>query len=331
METLLLWLVAVLLVNDSLFGWGYEVKSSSSHHGSWETITDNPTACELWVIIETLVFAPTETGWQRHTDSADASRLTSTSGEESSSSVKQPKGSPALYQVNLTTGQENLVKNPVGDGDRNINAIGYHPAENIIYGVIQTSTGDSNLIAIRADGSSSILDTVPHAMGGRRYNLNVGEITDTGQFYFGTGGKVWWRMDLADPKSDTYRTIVESGTSDSDYAINDWVQVPGTQGSYFYSVGEDTSISPTESILMKWSTSDHTWTIVRRMGHISGKDHWGALYADSNGNMYGSENNSGDIYQFPITAIEAGGTPVFLTAGTPSSRNDGARCHAAGL
>lgn len=97
METLLLWLVAVLLVNDSLFGWGYEVKSSSSHHGSWETITDNPTACELWVIIETLVFAPTETGWQRHTDSADASRLTSTSGEESSSSVKQPKGSPGIF------------------------------------------------------------------------------------------------------------------------------------------------------------------------------------------------------------------------------------------
>lgn len=70
--------------------------------------------------------------------------------------------------------------------------------------------------------------------------------------------------------------------------------------------------------------------MVRRLGHISGKDHWGALYADNDGNMYGRESNSGDIYMFSIEGLQNGEDPQLLARGTSSSRNDGARCHAIG-
>jgi hypothetical protein len=237
-----------------------------------------------------------------------------------------------LYQVDIATGEQELVRDPVGDGDRNVNAIAYHPKENIIYGVIQSSTGVANLIKISSNGDSEILGEVPRSIGGSRYNLNVGEITDSLQYWFGAAGRIWFQMDLSEPGSDTYQTVVASGSASPEARINDWVQVPGTDSAYLYSIGEDETTDPSQSVLERWSTESKEWETVRRLGHISGEDHWGALYADNDGNMYGSENYSGEIYQFPIAGLAAGEqTPVRLASGPTSSRNDGARCHAAGL
>jgi hypothetical protein len=234
--------------------------------------------------------------------------------------------------VDITSGNQELVRNPVGDGDRNVNAIAYHPTENIIYGIIQTSSGVANLIQISANGDSEILGEVPRSVGGSRYNLNVGEITDSLQFWFGAAGRIWFQMDLSEPGSPTYQTVVASGTADPEARINDWVQVPGTDDEYLYSIGQDETTDPSESLLERWSTVDKTWETVSRLGHLVGEDHWGALYADNDGNMYGSENFDGSIYQFPIAGLIAGTQdPVRLAQGPLSSRNDGARCHAAGL
>ena len=41
--------------------------------------------------------------------------------------------SKALYQVDLASGEEALVRDPVLDGIRNINALAYYPQENILY------------------------------------------------------------------------------------------------------------------------------------------------------------------------------------------------------
>lgn len=240
--------------------------------------------------------------------------------------------SKALYQVDIVSGDQTLVQDPVGDGDRNVNAIAYHPTENIIYGVIQTSSGTANLIKISANGESEILGEVPRSVGSTRYNLNVGEITDALQYWFGAAGRVWFQMDLSEPGSPTYQSVVASGSATPEARINDWVQVPGADSAYLYSIGEDEDEDPTESVLERWSTDSKEWETVRRLGHIVGEDHWGALYADNDGNMYGSENTSGEIYQFPIAGLTEGDqTPIRLAGGPKSSRNDGARCHAAGL
>ena len=64
-----------------------------------------------------------------------------------------------------------------------------------------------------------------------------------------------------DPDSPTYRQIVDMGLSTAPFPINDWVQVPGTGDIYLWSIGEDTTASPTESVFMRWNitTTRRQW------------------------------------------------------------------------
>lgn len=100
----------------------------------------------------------------------------------------------------------------------------------------------------------------------------------------------------------------------------DWSYVPGG-GDYLYSVHS----SPRYSTLMRFGRTTFKWELVKEYGSIAGtKVLWGALYAASDGTLYGTENNSGSIYKFPVALTTE--TPTYFTAGPISSDNDGARC-----
>ncbi|GKU18142.1 unnamed protein product [Fusarium langsethiae] len=109
------------------------------------------------------------------------------------------------------------------------------------------------------------------------------------------------------PGSATYGKIIMSGTATTTLKAADWAFVPGG-GDFMYSV----------------IRTSYTWQTVKSYGAVAGNNVWGALYASGDGSLYGSENTSGQIFQFPVAPTV--GSPRFIATGPVSSWNDGARC-----
>ncbi|KAI0002329.1 hypothetical protein F4779DRAFT_134189 [Xylariaceae sp. FL0662B] len=221
----------------------------------------------------------------------------------------------SLYRVNITTGNATLVNGNVGDG-RSINAIGYNLGDNFIYGAI--GNYPSNLIRISASGDSNILGSLN--LTSTTGNLNSGDVDENLQYWGTAGGKFWLQIDLK-PGSATFGTTVANGTATFPNTVIDWAYVPGG-GNYLYGLAYTSTNDRT--ILARFDRTGHTWTSLTDFGRVAGQNTWGAVYASDDGFLYGSENNSGEIWKFPLPAN--GTTPVKISNGPKASGNDGARC-----
>jgi hypothetical protein len=219
----------------------------------------------------------------------------------------------ALYRVEITTGKTTLIKSNVGPGGW-INGIGYNKFDNYIYGMHMDDTG-TQLIRIGGDGGWTLL---PARTNDR--TINMGDIDNQGRFWISNQGEAWWAIDLM-PGSATYGKIILSGTAQNSLNCADWAFVPGG-GDYMYAVMYDDNGA--SSTLCRFSRTTYTWQTLKAYGNLAGNNLWGAAYASQDGSLYGSENNSGQIFKFPIAPTI--GTPKFIAAGPVSSWNDGARC-----
>lgn len=216
--------------------------------------------------------------------------------------------------MELTTGRTTLIKDGIGPGGI-INGIGYNRFDNFIYGMVADVTGSgSTVIQIASDGTWQLLST---RIEGNR-NIIMGDIDNQGRFWISDTGRPWWQIDLR-PGSTTFGKVVQQGTSTHADSIADWSYVPGG-GDFLYAV----QYTSTSSTLVRWSRTSKTWETIRAYGNLSGSNVWGALYAASDGNMYGSENTGGAIYKFPVAPTV--GVPSKLASGPTTSQNDGARC-----
>ncbi|ETN44101.1 uncharacterized protein HMPREF1541_10651 [Cyphellophora europaea CBS 101466] len=103
----------------------------------------------------------------------------------------------------------------------------------------------------------------------------------------------------------------------------DWAYVP-TKGNYLWTVAADTSQPRTsqQTYLMRFDRTAKTWFTVGSFGVLvnTGTNTWGAVYASADGFLYGSENNSGRIFRFNVTSVQA----TSLATGPGTSVNDGA-------
>ncbi|KAG8667397.1 hypothetical protein FPOAC1_012228 [Fusarium poae] len=219
----------------------------------------------------------------------------------------------ALYRVEITTGKTTLIKSTVGGGGW-INGIGYNRFDDYIYGMYMDNSG-TQLIRIGGDGTSTLL---PARTSDR--SVNMGDIDNQGRFWISNNGGAWWVIDLM-PGSAKYGQIIMSGTATTSLKAADWAFVPGG-GDFMYSVMYNSDGS--SSTLCRFSRTSYTWQTMKSFGDITGDNIWGALYAAADGSLYGSENSSGNIYQFPIAPTI--GNPKFISTGPVSSWNDGARC-----
>ncbi|KAM0416438.1 hypothetical protein ACHAPD_005364 [Fusarium lateritium] len=219
----------------------------------------------------------------------------------------------ALYRVEISTGKTTLIKSTVGGGGW-INGIGYNRFDDYIYGMYMDNTG-TQLIRIGGDGTSTLL---PARTSDR--SVNMGDIDNQGHFWISNNGGAWWVIDVM-PGSAKYGQIIMSGTATTSLKAADWAFVPGG-GDFMYSVMYNSDGSA--STLCRFSRTSYTWQTMKSFGYITGDNIWGALYAAADGSLYGSENSSGNIYQFPIAPTI--GTPKFVSTGPVSSWNDGARC-----
>ncbi|GKU08010.1 unnamed protein product, partial [Fusarium langsethiae] len=100
--------------------------------------------------------------------------------------------SRALYRLNLVTGENVLVRDPVGP-EGNINGIGYNVLDNLIWGVV-IGTTVSPIIRIGPDGSYTLVGAIlprpdSSVSGGTAWN--VGDVDPDGNFWVATNGRQW--------------------------------------------------------------------------------------------------------------------------------------------
>lgn len=216
-----------------------------------------------------------------------------------------------FYRVDLTTGVTSQVAAGLGDNS-GINAIGYNVLDNFIYGY-QSSTG--SIIRIAADGTSSTVAGADSPPSGTM----VGDVDSNGNYWASVSGKAWAQIDLA-PGSPTYGKTIKSGTAAPfGLSIADWVYLP-IEGEYLYAVGLNSTSNGVSMI--RFSIDTKAWEKVANYPTLKSVSTLGAQYGMNNGTIWGSDNASGDIWQFPVD----GSAPFIVSKGPISGQNDGARC-----
>jgi uncharacterized repeat protein (TIGR01451 family) len=229
---------------------------------------------------------------------------------------QSPNGTAAphqIYQVDLATGASTLIGNTADA----VNGVGYNTLDNYIYG---WDTSTSDLVRVAADGSLTNLG-VPAGMAAGVYQ--VGDFDNAGHLFLQSGGNgnlVWVEIDLA-PGSATYGQKIASGTATKPAGIgtmpSDWTYVNGV----FYGLASTTA-GTGDAHLIAFNATTHATTDLGAVTGTSSAATYGAAYADPSGNVYFSDNVSGNIYRVNPTTL----ANVLVSNGPPSAGNDGARC-----
>lgn len=226
-------------------------------------------------------------------------------------------------EYNLATG----TATPVNGGDplipgtvsRDINAIGYNPVDNYIWGY---RGGTNQIVRVGADWSVDYY----HVLGlPDDASLNVGDVSKTGIYYAksgAAGNAGHYKIDL-NPGSPDYLTAVLIPVSYSQMA--DWSISP-IDGNIYTIRNVDRHLIKIDP---ETGASVSLGAITGMTKLPAGNALVGATFMDSDGNLYLSNNNPGYIYKIatPHTITAGGNVPAQeISSGPASGQNDGARC-----
>ncbi|WP_433608315.1 DUF7507 domain-containing protein [Prescottella agglutinans] len=224
-------------------------------------------------------------------------------------------GPHTVTKIDLATGDSTVAGTTV----KSVNAVGYNVLDGYMYG---WDAFNFELVRVGSDLSVAGLG-VPSGMQAIGYN--VGDIDANGHLWIAKSNDgTWFEIDLS-PGSPVYGTVVSSGVLPSlgfaSEQVADWAWIDGALYGVAY-VGASTPH------LVKFDP--HTKTRVD-LGEIPAMANdnsiYGAVYADANGYLYASSNNSGKIYRIDPNTAET----IVVADGPRSSLNDGARCASAAI
>ena len=222
------------------------------------------------------------------------------------------------YDIDLITGQSTL-RGPLSPA-HDVNAIGYSPLEDYLYGYDQTT---NNMVRIDGDAIITQLGR-PTGLPANGYNTGTFDansffylyINDTARFY-----TVDLRptsptyLKLVDPRAGYVEQTANYGTPLS-VAVNisDWAYDPSDGNLYgVQRNGVLTRIAPTTGQVTSLSTTAP-----------NPNASFGAVVIDSTGTLYAIANNDGTVYRYTHSGNTAVGVPFSTTFF--ASFNDGAIC-----
>lgn len=217
-----------------------------------------------------------------------------------------------LYSYNLGTKTQKVVKDPLVESDLSsqfINAIGYNVMDNYIYGLLQAT---DQVVKIDATGAMEYL-TVKGDF--KIADYSSGDVDKNGLLYlYGQNKFISINLNPTAPDYMEAKTLLNYSTN-----VNDITFSPIDDNLYMMtSTGSRT--------LLRFNTSTNTITTVGRVTGLEAETthSFGTAFMDSVGNMYVSNNSSGNIYK--IASPHSGeivATWYNTLYGTPG---DGARC-----
>ncbi|KAA0127109.1 hypothetical protein FY557_14060 [Chryseobacterium sp. SN22] len=206
-----------------------------------------------------------------------------------------------VYNVNTTSNPFTFPA--VGSYTGNINSIGINPVDGLMYGTVDNS---NTIVRINASGTFTLMGAVSGLPTG--VTFNAGEFDATGNYYVKQSGSnaTLYRVNIA-TMSATALTLSQA-INISDFAYR-------TADGRLYSVSSDTD---GRLLSINLSTSPATVTFI---GANSSLIPFGAMFASSTGEVYGSLNTGG-FYQFNLT----NGQRTLISSSPASNSNDGAHC-----
>ncbi|MFC4138449.1 MULTISPECIES: Ig domain-containing protein [unclassified Microbacterium] len=220
-----------------------------------------------------------------------------------------------VWSVDLASGDvTNSATLPVS-----INGGGFNVLDGYVYAWDYT---DNGIGRYGSDGSFEFLG-LPEGMVDS--NWNIGDVSADGYLWVSDSQHTYVKIDVR-PGSSTFMTIVDSGAltlpADMKGRSADWVFVPGHDG-YLYTVAQRPD-DHTVLVLWRMDTTTHEFERIGDLGRLkSGKSGaFGAMYADADGFMYGSDNFSGEIVRIDVNRPKMS----HFTTGPASHTNDGMRC-----
>ncbi len=217
----------------------------------------------------------------------------------------QVVNNPSDFQtVNLATGATTTVATfPIY-----VNAIGYNPNDNRIYGIRQGTP-----LALVVIGSDYTYDTIPTS-GAALLGSVVGDVSPSGILWCFGGTKIY-TVDCNPSDGANFGKVTIIGNKPA-VAVLDW-SFPANDTTKIYSVASDGS-------LVYVSTSNLSVHTVMAAATVPAGS-YGATYFDNSGNFYAKSNTSGIIYKF-INATTSTPTVITFSTSSTSGQNDGARC-----
>lgn len=217
-----------------------------------------------------------------------------------------------LYSFDLATKTQTLIKDPLIDSTTSsqfVNGIGYNVVDNFIYGHLQ---GTDQITKIDALGNIEFLTiTGDFSIG----DYSSGDVDHNGILYiYGKGRFVAINLNPSAPDFMEAKTLLVYSATFHDLTFN---SVDGN----IYMVTSDSTRT-----LLRFNVNSNTISTLGNVNGLEGEstDSFGTAFMDGAGNMYISNNASGNIYK--IATPHNGGldaTPFNTLFGTPG---DGARC-----
>lgn len=137
-------------------------------------------------------------------------------------------------RINLTSGAFTALNTDItrSGGSVSLNAMGYNPTDNYIYGVTSQNVS-SKLVRISANSSSIVLESMNFT--DTTASLVGGEVDQNGIFWVfkQSGSSVTvYQLDLA-YNSPTYGTTLQVNvTNTGNFSVTDWTLIPTASGPY---------------------------------------------------------------------------------------------------
>lgn len=251
-----------------------------------------------------------------------------------------------LYIINIGRGLFNLLKGLLdfltGIGSPPVNALGYHPVHNYLYGISYTVSPQA-IIRIGADAAFEAVGTtavIPSTLTSQP--LLIGDIDLNQQYWLGySGGAGWIQVDM-NAASQTYAQVVASGASanfNDRLQVGDWAAIPlPAYENRLYALAQEIIsdisglITSYNTHLVYFDTINHAWvdvhTFFNTPGGLLGQAEWGAVYTANDGNIYGTESNTGQTWRFSLTPSVTSVASLVTIGTIPllGAQIDGARC-----
>ncbi|WP_294283185.1 hypothetical protein [uncultured Chryseobacterium sp.] len=209
--------------------------------------------------------------------------------------------SNTVYNIGTTSNP--FTYPAVGSYTGNINSIGINPVDGLMYGTVDNS---NTIVRINASGTFTLMGTVSGLPTG--VTFNAGEFDNTGNYYLKQSGSgtTLYRVNIATMSATALTLSQAINISDFAYRIAD---------GRLYSVSSDTD---GRLLSINLSVSPATVSFI---GTNNSLLPFGAMFASSTGEVYGSLNTGG-FYQFNLT----NGQRTLISSSPASSSNDGAHC-----